>query len=155
MVTKKKSRLITCAIFLVAWLAVIWGNSMTTGEVSGQFSGWASALLGKILPFLSPDAENGHLLVRKLAHFSEFAVLGLLFGWLFSMLTEKKLHRFLFALSCGMVAAVIDEFIQFFTPDRVCSFWDMCIDWSGVLTGLSFLTILLLLLQKRKNKVCD
>lgn len=152
MVTRSRSRFVPCVALLVAWLAVIWGNSMTPGQVSGQLSGWASALLGKILPFLSPDAEHGHLLVRKLAHFSEFAILGLLFGWLFSLLAEKKLHRFLFTLGCGMVCAVIDEFIQSFSPGRVCSFWDMCIDWSGVLTGIGVLLLLQTLISKRKKK---
>ena len=153
MVKKTKPRLIVCITLLVAWLAVIWGNSMTTGQVSGEFSGWASKLLGKILPFLSPDSENGHLLVRKLAHFSEFAILGILLRWLFSMLMEKKALRFLLPLGCGMACAVIDEFIQSFTPGRVCSFWDMCIDWSGVLTGI-LLTMLtyVFIINKRNEK---
>ena len=149
MVTKTKAKLTLCIALLVAWLAVIWGNSMTTGQVSGEFSGWASQLLGKILPFLSPDAEYGHLLVRKIAHFSEFAVLGILLSWLFAMVIADKLLRFCLPLGCGMICAVIDEFIQSFTPDRVCSFWDMCIDWSGVLIGVSLLALLCVLVKKK------
>lgn len=151
MVTRTKPRLTVCITLLVAWLAVIWGNSMTPGQVSGQLSGWASELIGKILPFLSPESEYGHLLVRKIAHFSEFAVLGFLLGWLFAMVAEKKPLRFLLPLGCGMSAAVIDECIQIFSPGRVCSFWDMCIDWSGVLTGIGFMTLLCLVLTKKKK----
>lgn len=152
MITRTKPRLTVCAALLVAWLAVIWGNSMTPGDVSGEMSGWVSQLLGKLLPLLSPDAEHGHLLVRKIAHFSEFAILGILLRWLFAMVIKAKLPRFFLPLCCGMACAVIDEFIQFFTPGRVCSFWDMCTDWSGVLIGVSLLT---LFLHKYKNKVCD
>ena len=152
MVTKTKPRLAVCIGLLVALLAFIWGNSMTPGNVSGEMSGWVSQLLGKILPFLSPESEHGHWLVRKIAHFSEFALLGMLFRWLFAMLMEKKLPSFLLPLGCGMICAVIDECIQFFSPGRVCSFVDMCIDWSGVLTGIVVLMILYFLWNKRKHK---
>ncbi len=152
MIRRTKTRLAVCITLLAAWLAVIWGNSMTTGQVSGAFSGWASQLLGKILPFLSPETEHGHLLVRKIAHFSEFAILGILLRWLFAMVMEKQLLRFLLPLGCGMVCAVIDEFIQWFTPGRVCSFWDMCIDWSGALTGVSLLTLLCILVEKKGRR---
>lgn len=149
MITKTRMRLTVCITLLVAWLAVIWGNSMTPGDVSGEMSGWASQLLGKILPFLSPDTEHGHLLVRKIAHFSEFAILGILLRWLFAMVTKKKLFRYFLPLGCGMICAVIDEFIQWFTPGRVCSFWDMCIDWGGALTGLSLLALICMLVEKK------
>ena len=152
MVNRSKPRLIACSILVVMWLAVIWGNSMTTGQVSGEFSGWASRLLGKILPFLSPDSEYGHLLVRKLAHFSEFAILGILLRWLFAMLMDKKLQRFIFPLVCGMACAIIDEFIQSFTPGRVCSFWDMCIDWSGVLTGILLTMLTYVFIMNKRNE---
>lgn len=152
MVTKTKPRLTLCISLLVAWLAVIWGNSMTTGQVSGEFSGWASQLLGKILPFLSPETENGHLLVRKIAHFSEFAVLGILLCWLFAMVMEKKTLCFFLSLGCGMVCAVTDEFIQSFTPGRVCSFWDMCIDWSGVLTGILLTMLTCVFIMNKRNE---
>lgn len=148
MVTKTKPRLAVCISLLVVLLAFIWGNSMTPGNVSGEMSGWVSKLIGKLLPFLSPESEHGHWLVRKIAHFSEFAALGMLLRWLFAMLANRKPHRFLLPLGCGMLCAVIDEFIQLFSPGRVCSFVDMCIDWSGVLTGISLLALMFLLIRK-------
>lgn len=125
---------------------------MTPGEVSGEMSGWVSQLLGKLLPFLSPDATNGHWLVRKIAHFSEFAILGALLRWLFAMLIANKALRFFLPLGCGIAAAVVDEFIQWFTPGRVCSFWDMCIDWSGVITGVGFFALLCTLRKKKGQR---
>lgn len=146
--TKTKPRLTVCISLLVVLLAFIWGNSMTPGNVSGEMSSWVSKLIGKLLPFLSPESEHGHWLVRKIAHFSEFAALGVLLRWLFAMLANRKPLRFLLPLGCGMLCAVIDEFIQLFSPGRVCSFVDMCIDWSGVLTGISLLALILLLIRK-------
>ena len=152
MMTKTKPRLILCICLLVVLLGFIWGNSMTPGNVSGEMSGWVSQLLGKLLPFLSPESEHGHWLVRKIAHFSEFALLGMLFGWLFSMLAQRKSLRFLLPLGCGMACAVIDECIQFFSPGRVCSFVDMCIDWSGVLTGIALLMLACVWIVKKGKK---
>lgn len=152
MMKKTKPRLWICVFLLIVCLGVIWGNSMTPGQLSGQLSGWASALLGKLFPFLAPDSEYGHLLVRKLAHFSEFTILGILLRWLFAMLIGRKLPRFLLPLGCGMVCAVIDECIQIFSPGRVCSFFDMCIDWGGVLTGVGMLSLLFLLIVKKGTR---
>ena len=146
---KTKIRLIISIALLVTWLAFIWGNSITPGNVSGEMSGWVSQLIGKLLPFLSPESEHGHWLVRKIAHFSEFALLGVLFRWLFAMLAQRKSLRFLLPLGCGMVCAVIDEFIQLFSPGRVCSFVDMCIDWSGVLTGITLLMLGCMLIARK------
>ena len=149
---KTKPRLAICICLLVFLLAFIWGNSMTPGNVSGEMSGWVSKLIGKLLPFLSPESEYGHWLVRKIAHFSEFAALGLLFRWLFAMLIDRKLLCFCLPLGCGMTCAIIDECIQFFSPGRVCSFWDMCIDWSGVLTGVSLLILACMLMERIRKK---
>ena len=149
---KTKPRLAICICLLVFLLAFIWGNSMTPGNVSGEMSGLVSRLIGIFLPFLSPESEYGHWLVRKIAHFSEFAALGLLFRWLFAMLIDRKLLRFCLPLGCGMTCAIIDECIQFFSPGRVCSFWDMCIDWSGVLTGVSLLILACMLMERIRKK---
>lgn len=150
MVTRTKNRLALCVGLLAAWLCVIWGNSMLPGQTSGAVSGWASTLIGKILPFLTTDF--GHLLLRKAAHFSEFAILGVLLTWLWGMLAGNPLLRFLLPLGCGMACAVTDECIQLFSPGRACSFWDMCIDWSGVLTGISIFMLCQFIIHKRKKK---
>lgn len=149
MMKRTKIRLILSIVLLIACLAFIWGNSMTPGNLSGEMSGWVSQLLGKFLPFLSPESEHGHLLVRKIAHFSEFALLGVLFRWLFAMVMEKKPLRFLLPLSCGMACAVIDECIQIFSPGRVCSLWDMCIDWCGILTGVGCFILIQWITKKK------
>lgn len=149
MVTKTKPRLAICICLLVVLLAFIWGNSMTPGNVSGEMSGWVSRLIGKLLPFLSPESEHGHWIVRKIAHFSEFTVLGTLFAWLFAILVDRKLLLILLPLGCGMVCAVIDECIQLFSPGRVCSFLDMCIDWSGVLTGIVCFVFVVFIAKKK------
>ena len=131
---RTKKRLTLCCTFLVAILAFIWGNSALPGQTSGALSGWVGQLLSKFLPFLT--TESGLHILRKLAHFSEFAVLGMVLCWLFCMVTEQKLWKHLLPMLCGAAAACIDETIQIFSPGRYCSIVDVGIDTSGVLTGM-------------------
>lgn len=131
---KTRKRLALCTTLLIAILAFIWGNSALPGQTSGALSGWVGQLLGKILPFLA--TETGLHILRKLAHFSEFAALGLVLCWLFCMVMERKAWQFLLPLFCGAAAACVDETIQIFSPGRYCSIVDVAIDTSGVLTGI-------------------
>lgn len=130
------NRMRLCTALLILNLAFIWGNSLLPGEVSGAFSDWVKALLARILPF-GPDDSSGGGLLRKLAHFSEFALLGGLFSWLFAMLQRKRHWPFI----CGFLAACVDETIQRFVPDRGPSLFDVGIDTFGVLTGMLVLAI--------------
>lgn len=76
----KKRKALCCALIALN-LALIWGNSTLPGGVSMELSDGFLALLSQGLPAL---AVIGSILIRKLAHFSEFACLGLLLGWLLS-----------------------------------------------------------------------
>jgi VanZ family protein len=131
---KTKKRLTLCTILLVAILAFIWVNSALPGEASGALSGWVGQILSKILPFLT--TPSGLHILRKLAHFSEFAALGMCFGWLFGMVMERIIWQLSLPLICGATAATIDETIQIFSPGRYCSIVDVGIDTAGVLTGI-------------------
>ena len=130
--TEKRLRL--CTALLIVNLAFIWGNSLLPGEVSGAFSDWVKELLARLFASEDPSSSSGGLL-RKLAHFSEFALLGVLLTWRFAMLQKKK---YLPAV-CGFLAACADETIQRFVPDRGPSVVDVGIDTCGVLTGMFLL----------------
>lgn len=132
--TGRRMRL--CAALLVLNLAFIWGNSLLPGETSEAFSDWVKMLLARFFAF-GPDGVGGGGLLRKIAHFSEFALLGGLLSWLFAMLQKKRHWPF----ACGFLAACVDETIQRFVPDRFPSLFDVGIDTFGVLTGMLVLAI--------------
>lgn len=142
-------RLTISALCLAAVLGFIWINSAMPGQTSGQLSGWVGKLIGTILPFLSPESPHGSYLVRKIAHFSEFAALGMCLGWLSGMLLKKYWPQMLIPFGCGVAAACIDETIQIFSPGRYCSIVDVSIDSAGVLTGLGCLLFAHWMLGKR------
>lgn len=147
---RTKLRLTLCCILTALVLAFIWGNSAMPGEASGDLSGWVGEIFSLFLPFLT--TETGLHLLRKAAHFSEFAALGMSFGWLFAMVMAKKQWKRLLPLGCGAAAACVDECIQIFSPGRYSSIVDVCIDCSGVLTGCLILWLCIAILTKIKKK---
>ena len=132
---RSEKRMRLCAALLVCNLAFIWGNSLLPGEISGAFSNWIKSLLAPIFPSLEQEGSSGGFLLRKLAHFTEFAALGALLSWLFGMLAKGKLLPF----AWGAAAACVDETIQMFVPDRGPGIRDVLIDCGGVLTGMILL----------------
>lgn len=136
--TEKRLRL--CAVLITVNLCFIWGNSLLPGEISGAISDAVKSVIRWCLSFLGlpPGGGGGGGLLRKVAHFTEFACLGGLFTWLFSMLRRPAI----LALGCGFAAACVDETIQIFVPDRGPSVFDVGIDTAGVAVGLFFLLIL-------------
>lgn len=114
-------------------LALIWGNSALPANDSNEVSGWLMALLR----FL-PDTELAHTILRKAAHFSEFACLGLLLGWMSVLVRERAS---LSLLGLGLAVACIDETIQCFVPGRASSLMDVWIDFAGFSAGLTVLIL--------------
>lgn len=116
-------------------LALIWGNSLMTGLSSEAVSGGVLAFLGRFLPVLLTDA--GHTFLRKAAHFSEFALLGLLYCGRYRLThRESPLHL----MGFGLAVACIDETLQIFTPGRASSLIDVWIDTSGFALGLAVIS---------------
>ncbi len=137
-------RLALCAALILCLLVFIWGNSLMPGAVSQAISNLVQDLLfGGSTPEGAVAPGNG--ILRKIAHFTEFAALGMSLCWLFGML--QKHWRFAFA--SGVTAACIDELIQFFVPERACRLYDVGIDALGVLAGIALLTIGHTYLKKR------
>ena len=131
---RTEARLRTAKILLVLNLCFIWGNSMLPGEISGALSDWVKNLILSLLPD-RPGGGVGGGLFRKLAHFTEFALLGACLGWLHGMVNKKAVN----VLAWGAAAAFVDETIQRFVPDRGPSVWDVLLDSCGVLTGILLL----------------
>ena len=77
-----------------------------------------------------------HFITRKIAHFTEYAILGLLAARAF----RPYRRWFLISAVLIVVYALIDEYHQSFVPSRTASIFDSLIDMSG---GLAALIIIL------------
>ena len=138
----KTGKIRLCAALLVLNLLFIWGNSLLPGAISGTISQWLRQLLG----FLDNQPDTGHGILRKLAHFTEFACLGVLLQWLRAMLGKKLPGSILL----GFGAACIDEIIQCFVPDRGPGILDVAIDTAGVAVGAIILYIIMKNINTRR-----
>ncbi len=130
------------AILLIVWMGVIFFMSGQPQIESEITSNLVAELIYHVCAFLSGGSpmdlsvflERYLQPIRKLAHFSEFMILGAL---VYSNLKEyAKKHLFVYALLFSSLYAVSDEFHQLFTEGRYCSLRDMLIDISGALTGI-------------------
>ena len=140
-----KKRILTILICLN--LALIWGNSLMSGLESEAVSGGLLALLGRFLPMLL--TETGHTLLRKAAHFSEFALLGTLFCGRCAL--DRGTVPF-HLMGFGLAVACIDETIQIFTPGRASSLVDVWIDTSGFALGLVIILTVTAVVNAKKEK---
>lgn len=152
MMKRTKPRLWINSGLIIGILCFIWGNSLLPGEDSGNLSGFVGMMLQKLLPFLDLQSEIGLHLLRKAAHFSEFAALGMSLAWLFGMLSKQRLLSLALPLLSGAGAAAIDETIQLFSPNRGPSIKDVGIDTAGVITGIAVLTLLHCLYKRMKKR---
>ncbi len=128
---------------LLIWMAVIFFAS--TGEFSASNT---NAVLQPVLRWLFPHITDEriavlHFLVRKCAHFSAYAILGLLAAHAFIESSHVKLRRqwFLVALFLTCVYALTDEYHQSFVASRTASIYDSLIDMAGGFTALVFSAI--------------
>ena len=148
--TEKRMRL--CAALLTANLLFIWGNSLLPGEVSGAFSQFVRDLLAQLIPGATDNPQEGHGLVRKLAHFTEFCTLGAAFCWLFGMLLSKPFRFAGAALVASAAVAAMDETIQLFVPGRGPGIKDVGIDTLGAVLGIA-LMLLGVWIRTRKQSI--
>ncbi len=145
---RQKRRLwnILLGILLSATLCFIWGNSLLPREDSTALS---IGLFDRLKPFLRAlrlEFVDEHML-RKLAHFGEFALLGLELAALFFLNRGRSLRSACLSALCALAAASMDETIQMFS-NRSATVKDVLLDFSGALTAI----LLLWLLTARRHK---
>lgn len=134
---KKKS--IHWLIPSLLWLALIFAHSAMPAELSHGESTGLLALVQRILPWLS------HHALRKLAHFGEFAVLGLLVTGFFRQIRGFRLIR---PLGACLVSALTDETIQLFVVGRSGQIGDVWLDFSGAVFGAVLMWLIFRICRK-------
>lgn len=148
---KQKHRLILFIILSLLVLYFIFSNSLQSGPDSNARSGLVAQWLQPVLnPVGRIPSDTFHKIVRKLAHFTEFAALGVcLFGWACNLSKQPK-RPWRLAGTCALLAAVTDETIQRFTG-RTAMLQDVLLDVGGAAFGI-IITALLLSLWRHLSK---
>ena len=137
---KSKDRKRLIIILIVITLVFIWGNSMIPGSLSSEMTEWLKDTLGKIFPFVKGGGEeSGSHILRKAMHFTAYAILGMEITCLKNC--SRKLDNCK-VLLMGILAAMIDETIQLFTPERAGMLQDVWLDTAGFVTGFVLITVI-------------
>ena len=120
----------------VLWTIVfIFRNSLENPAVSAARSQQVTVMLNHALARLHVG-PLGEYTVRKLAHFSEFALLGFAYTLCLRVYTRKYIRHVSWPLLLGLLVANADETIQTFVAGRAGSVRDVWIDFAGCCAGV-------------------
>lgn len=160
-IKKKKARIIWLVVTIV-WMAVIFSFSAKEADESAAMSHSVGKEIGRlIIPEFGSWSENKQeqfaeridFPVRKCAHASEYAVLGvLILGTAYSFSEDGEKMSALFSWCIGTAYAATDEIHQLFVPGRSCQFRDVCIDGAGVLAGVLLFSMIKHQIEKSREK---
>lgn len=121
-------------LLLVVFAAFIFYNSSMPAAESHR----ASELVGSILTGMGkwfgidmPQQNLDHN-IRKLAHFLEFALLGVILCNVYVAFGVSHRTATGYILFLGLAVAVTDEYIQLHAPGRSALVTDVILDFSGV-----------------------
>ncbi|HZJ46125.1 MAG TPA: VanZ family protein [Pyrinomonadaceae bacterium] len=138
-----KGRVLSRYVPLVVWLCVI-----TYASSDGFSASNTSRIIGPVVLWLFPNTSEEtmtliHLIVRKIAHFTEYGILGFLAVRAFRTSPGSYLSRHWFVISFLLVVvyALLDEYHQSFVPSRTSSIYDSFIDMTGGLTVILLLRL--------------
>jgi VanZ family protein len=135
----KAARLVSKWMPVIAWMLLIFAGSsdVLSAEHTSRF---IVPLLRWLDPQISfPTIVAIHIAIRKLGHFTEYAILALLL-WralhgTFSTVRGMLLTGLTFVLAAAFAAS--DEFHQSFVPARTASARDVMIDCLGALVAVA------------------
>lgn len=145
-ISKKVVVSLFTGILLAVLYAIIFSFSAQNAEQSGSLSRtfsekcvgmfrsvsgrqWSHALIVQL-------AEAIEHPIRKLAHFSEYALMGILVYVLWSQWMKRGRRLYFLTVVWVALSAAADEIHQLFVPGRYCSFRDVCIDTCGGVCGM-------------------
>ena len=157
----RRDKIISCILWCASafWIAVIFINSMQTGNESGAMSGSVTDAINAFLGSIHDSLHVSHRFVRKAAHFTEFALLATLLCFAVRSLTrqnDQNKHNLLWVFAAffgALVTAAIDETIQIFTDGRVGSVIDVLIDSSGAACATLVFFLILVVFKRKRTEI--
>lgn len=162
---KKKIYTILLMIIIFLIYGVMFGFSAQNGEQSGGLSFLFSKKIIEFADFFSvgdwsmeevdTKAEAIEFVVRKMAHFCEYAALGFCWFWLVSMWMPSKKKKIVLVAGIVLVSGIVDEVHQMFVPGRYPSVWDVLLDTAGGVFGMYLFALVNRITFRRKKFSCE
>jgi VanZ family protein len=139
---------------------VVWAGFVLYASSASFSASNTSRIIRPLLLWLFPaiaeaSIERVHFLVRKTAHFTEYALLALLAARAFHTSQRAQLKRFWWLAAFALVACVslADEYHQSFVPSRTGTIYDSFLDMAGGATALACCALWLALRLRRTGNV--
>ena len=126
----RKAVLIILLLSVLLTVAFIFSNSLKSPEESEQDSNLVEDLIASIV---SPESELGEFILeylRKIAHFSEYGLLGIEIALIILLYLKRWWRYTLISLPSAISLAVIDESLQYIS-ERGPEISDVWIDFGG------------------------
>lgn len=149
-------------VLLLCTFYIIFGFSSQDGEKSGGISKKITEfILEKSSKYNSLEqtkkeevSKRTERIIRKIAHFSIYTLVGFLLMALFSTYENiKRKYQIYISAIIGILYAISDEIHQSFIPERGPKITDVFIDSLGVFFGMAVILLIIEILN-RKNKKC-
>ena len=149
---KRMTARVILTVLTVAAVAAIFYNSSQSAvestERSSPLTDWINGILaGFPIPF--SVTEN---FIRKLAHFTEYAILGTMLSVTYYLYLLKIKTALIATLITGAAVAVIDEVIQLFPAGRSCQVSDMLLDFCGVAFASAIVMLIIRAVENKRRK---
>lgn len=143
-------------LVVIVMVAIFFFSSMQGNEssaMSGRVAEWLTRVIYPDFSAMSAEQKKGALqlmgyVVRKCAHFTEYALLGASLVLLLSTFSFK--YRSWIALLLTALYAVSDEWHQGFVEGRAPMARDVLIDTAGAAFGI--IVVMLLIAARRKER---
>ena len=117
-------------ILVIIWMTIIFIMSSFNSTESSNQSNFIVEIIANI--FNITNTHTLSIIIRKLAHYTEYLILGIL---VINLNNNKSKSIYLSIIIC-LLYAISDEFHQSFVPGRSCQILDIAIDFLGSLTGI-------------------
>ncbi len=146
-------------LLLLTTFATIFKFSSQIAEESDDISNGVLRKIIDVFPYtkeLSEEikikmVEHGNPIIRKLAHFSIYALVGVWIMAFMSTFDIRLYKKWIISMLVGVLYAASDEFHQSFVPGRGPSIVDVGIDSLGVLTGILAVLIIISIYRALKS----
>lgn len=149
-----------CLILTLLWVIVIFAYSAQAGAESEGTSRWAGTMFARIfVPGFDDWSEAEQIKfaekidhpVRKVAHFTEYAILGFLVAGTYATKDKTKKKNILIPWMLATIYAATDELHQVFVPGRDGNIKDVLLDSAGCFFGVTMMLLILNISFSRKT----
>lgn len=117
-------------LLVILWMIFIFVMSSFDANSSSNQSNFIVDIITSIINI--KDIELLSLIIRKLAHFIEYFILGIL---VINFITRYD-KKIIIAILLCIIYATSDEIHQIFVPGRSCQITDIMIDSLGSIMGI-------------------